>query len=333
MRTLRQLGSATGVTPQDITASPWDEARGEFLSPDVIRYAEELRFFRQAVNEIDTLVGSKDKSLIIPKSTGHQSITNRTALEFGQERIFTEMSKLDTVTVTPTWKLGGVAIDKELLGTTRVDLIEEAKYIIAEDIEQQMETAITAEIDTSVTTNVVYGGDATKPSEIATGDKITIDLVADAIEKLGTAWKPALLFIGAAQRAVFHKSSQFTNAAEYGSNEVVLKGEIGNYLGLKVIETDLTQSYPVYAGGPPIVGQDLGISGADGHWAAVGTSCQLIGYARGGRKPVAFAWKEKPTVDYEYAKRKATHYILSDVAYGAKVVHEKACCLIKVSNA
>jgi len=307
------------------------EFQQTFLSPDVIRFAEENRFFMQAVKEYEALIGTPDKTLRLPLSTGHETITARPDDNAGNERTYTEMSKLDTVDITPTYKLGGVAIDKALVQTSRVDLIEEAKFILAEDMIEVMETDITAEIDTSVTTNVVYGGDAVKPDDLATGDKITIDLVADAIDKLGTKWKAALLFIGSAQRAVFHKSSQFTNAAEYGSNEVVLNGEIGKYLGVKIIETDLVQGYIANA-------QDKAISGDEGKWGhenggVAGTSCQLIGFTHGGRKPIAFAWKEKPNVDYEYSKRKATHYLLSDVAYLPKVVHEKACCLIKVANA
>lgn len=324
MRSLRQLSGADYVT--DAESSNATDFQQTFLSPDVIRFAEENRFFMQAVKEYDALIGTPDKTLRLPLSTGHETITPRPDNTAGNERTYTEMSKLDTEDVTPTWKLGGVAIDKALVQTSRVDLIEEAKFILAEDITEMIEKNITAEIDTSVTTNVVYGGDATKPSEIATGDKITIDLVADAIDKLGTKWKAALLFIGSAQRAVFHKSSQFTNAAEYGGNEVVLNGEIGKYLGVKVIETDLTQPYIHTA-------QDKGIANADGVWGAAGTSCQLIGFTHGGRKPIAFVWKEKPNVDYEYSKRKATHYLLSDVAYEEKVLHEAACCLIKVSDA
>jgi len=329
MRSLRQLAGAANVT--DPESSNMTEFQMTFMSPDVIRFAEENRFFMQAVKEYDALIGTPDKTLRLPLSTGHETITARTANTGGEERTWTEMSKLDTVDITPTYKLGGVAIDKELVKTSRVDLIEEAKFILAEDIIEVMETDITAEIDTTVTTNVVYGGDAVKPDDLATGDKITIDLVADAIEKLGTKWKAEMLFIGSAQRAVFHKSSQFTNAAEYGSNEVVLNGEIGKYLGVKIIVTDLVQSYIANA-------QDKGIEGDDGKWGhdnsgVAGTSCQLIGFTHGGRKPIAFAWKEKPNVDYEYSKRKATHYLLSDVSYLAKVVHEKACCLIKVTDA
>ena len=332
MRSLRQLaGAVTDVESPNVT-----EFQQTFLSPDVIRFAEENRFFMQAVKEYDALIGTPDKTLRLPLSTGHETILARTPDTAGTERTYTEMSKLDTVDLTPTWKLGGVAIDKALIQTSRVDLIEEAKFILAEDIIEVMETDITAEIDTSVTTNVVYGGDAVMPDDLQTGDKITIDLVADAIDKLGTKWKAALLFIGSAQRAVFHKSSQFTNAAEYGSNEVVLNGEIGKYLGVKIIETDLVQHYAANAVDKRYVAN--GLTEDDWKWGhdnggVAGTSCQLIGFTHGGRKPIGFAWKEKPNVDYEYSKRKATHYLLSDVAYEVKVIHEAACCLIKVTDA
>ncbi len=326
MRSLRHLAAAAGITPQNISTSPWDYARNVFMSPDVVRFAEEQRFFRQAIDERTELIGAKDKSLRVPYSTVHQDISKRTAGDYGQERTYTEMSSLDTMDITPSYELGGVGIDKELLGTTRVDLIKEAKFILIEDIEERIESAITDAYDAAVTTNVVYGGDATTPATLATGDKFTLDLLADAIQKLGTKWKPSLLFISSYQRAILHKSSQFTNAAEYGSNEVVLNGEIGKYLGIKVIETDLTKSYASGA-------QDTGVGSTPGLWGADGTSCQLIGVTRSGRKPGILAWKEKPSVDYEYSKRNATHYLLSDVAYGVGIVHEKACCLIKVTNA
>jgi len=331
MKKLRELAAATGSTHPG--SAEMSEFQQIFMSPDVARFAEEQRFFMQACQEYTDLIGSKDKTLRIPISTGHQDISARTAADYSTERTWTTMNKLDTKDLTPAWILGGINIAKELLATSRVDLIREAKYTLIEDIVEDMETAITAAIDTSVTTNVVYGGDAAAPDDLSKGDKITTDLVADAIEKLGSKWKASLLFISAAQQNVFHKSSQFTNAAEYGSDRVVLKGEIGEYLGVKVIVSDLVQGYVKDA-------QDKGIAGADGQWGhddnapalTAGTSCQLIGFTRSKRKPLAFAWKEKPTVDYEYDKKFTAHYIMSDVAYKADVIHEKACCLIKVSD-
>lgn len=322
MRSLRQLQAANITDTQTANASEFQDI---FLDTEVIKFAEALRFFRQAVKENDVLVNSRDKTLRIPKTTSHLTIT--TSHTEGAERTYTEMTNLDTVDVTPSFKLGAIAITKELVDTVRVDLIDLAKYMVAQDIEESIEKAITEEIDTSVTTNVVYGGDATRPSELSTGDKITVDLVADAIKKVkDNNYVPAMLFIRPAQENVFFKSSQFTNASEYGSNEVVLNGEIGKFLGVKVITSTLTQSYAASA-------QDKGISGANGVWGAAGTSCQLVGFTAGRQKPIVLAWKQKPTISYEYLKRYANHYIYYDACYGVKVVQEKACCLIKVTDA
>jgi len=323
MRKLRELAAAN-IT--DTSTTNISEFQDTFLDTEVVKFAEALRYFRQAVEENDVLTKSRDKTLRVPKTTSHLSIT--TSHSEGGERTYTEMTNLDTVDITPTFKLGAIAITKELVDTSRVDLIDTAKYMVAQDIEEGIEKAITEAIDTNVTTNVVYGGDATKPSELTTGDKITVDLVADAIKKVkDNNYVPALLFIRPAQENVFYKSSQFTNAAEYGSNEVVLNGEIGKYLGVKVITSTLTQSY---SSGDT----DKGISSANGgDWGADGTSCQLIGFTAGKKKPIVLAWKQKPTVSYEYLKRYANHYIYYDAAYGVGVIQEKACCLIKVTDA
>lgn len=319
MRTLQQLQEER-IT--DTSTSEIDEFQDTFLSPEVRKYAEALRFFRQAVVENDVLVRSRDKTLRIPITTSHLDVSfNKTE---GAERYYTEMTNLDTVDITPEFKLGAIAITKELIDTSRVDLIDLAKHMVAQDIEEDIEVHITAIIDTDASANVVYGGDATTPETLATGDKMTVDLVADAIQKIkDNNAVPKLLFIRPAQENVFYKSSQFTNAAEYGGREAVLNGEIGKYLGVKIITTSLTQHYAAGV-------DDVSALGA---WTPAGTSCQMIGMGAGQRKPVVLAWKQKPTIAYEYLKRYANHYIYYDACYAAKVVQPDACCLIKVSDA
>ena len=319
MRTLQQLQEAR-ITDTD--TSEVDEFQDTFLSPEIRAYAEALRFFRQAVEENDVLVKSRDKTLRIPITTSHLDVSfNHTE---GAERYYTEMTNLDTVDITPAFKLGAIAITKELIETSRVDLIDLAKRMVAQDIEEDLEVHITEMIDTDCSGNIVWGGDATTPATLDPGDKITVDMVADAIQKVkDNNAVPKLLFIRPAQENVFYKSSQFTNAAEYGGREAVLNGEIGKYLGVKVICTTLTQHY---------ASSDVD-KGFGGTYDTACTSCQLIGMGAGQRKPVVLAWKQKPTIAYEYLKRYANHYIYYDACYAAKVVQPDACCLIKVSDA
>lgn len=322
MRKLQEL-QAADIT--DTSTANVTDLQDTFLSPDVAEFAEAMRYFQQAVVPNTALIGSRDKTIRIPVTTSHRDID--TSHTEGAERTYTEMTNLDSVDITPGFKLGAIAIAKELVDTSRVDLVETAKHMVAEDIEEDLEVHITEMIDTYVTTNVVYGGDATTPATLATGDKITVDLVADAIKKIkDNNFIPKLCFIGTAQEAVFYKSSQFTNAAEYGGREVVLNGEIGKYLGVKIITTSLTQSYDG-------TDQDKGIAGGTGVWTPDGTSCQMIGFNKGKIPPIVLAWKEKPSIAYEYLKRYANHYIYYDACYAAKPVQEKACCLIKVSDA
>lgn len=326
MRTLQQLAAAN-ITDTDTTDI--GDIQDTFLSKDVQEFAEAMRVFRQAVNENKTLVGTNDKTLRIPVTTSHSVIT--TAHTEGDERTYTEMSNLDTVDITPALKLGAIAIAKELVKTTRVDLIALAKRMVAEDIEVALEKHITTMIDTGYRTNVVYGGDAADPSLLDAGDKISTDLVADAIELLKEDnAKPYLLFISPAQENVFLKSSQFTNAAEYGSNEVVLNGEIGKYLGVKILVTSLCQGYT--SGTNDLTTASDGTT-TIGQWGIIGTSCQMIGLGRGRQLPMTLAWNELPHTDYEYLKRYANHYIYYDAGYAAGAVQPKAICLIKVADA
>ena len=61
---------------------------------------------------------------------------------------------------------------------------------------------------------------------------------------------PYVLFIGVAQEEALRKDSQFVNAAEYGSDTVVQNGEIGQYLGIRVVVTTNVETFNASATGP-----------------------------------------------------------------------------------
>jgi N4-gp56 family major capsid protein len=234
------------------------------------------------------------------------------------------MTNIDTADITPAWKLGAIGITKELVDTCSLNLIELARYMVVQDHEQNIEAAIALAAE-SGTDNVLFGGDATTAATLTTGDTTTVDLIADAIAKLKDAnsFKAKALFIANEQEKVFHKSSQFTNAAEYGSDKIVLTGEIGDYLGLKILSTENTTAYAQSA-------VDVTDSTA---WGAAGHSCLMVGDFADRKVWMTLAWKQKLTVDYEYLKRFANHYIYYDAAYAAGLIQPKAQCLIKVTDA
>lgn len=323
-RGLGLLGAAhtriatTGFT--DMQPTKW--------SAEVIRWAEEFRQLDQLIYVNKEMVGTKDESVTKSITTSHLSIT--TSHTEGAARTLTEMDNSSTVTFNVAagdFLQGLITISKRLMMTCAVDLISQAKYTMAEDMADDVDLAIATQLQsTDLDDNVVYGGDATQVEDLTDGDVMTTDLIADArrLIKVNAKCVPKYLVISSFQEATLMKDSQFVNASEYGSNEVVLKGEIGNYLGLKVIVSD--NANLIYASGATEVNEAAAV-GAPMH------VCPVIGEKRNGEKvSVGLAWKEMPSVGYEFEKDETIHKIYYDQAFTTQDIFTQAWALIKVSQ-
>jgi N4-gp56 family major capsid protein len=320
MRSIQEL-TASAITDTSTVSAANSTAITNFrmtqYAKDIVKVGEDFRFMQNLVDHNTELVGSRDHSVRIFFAESHLDFSTTTTKTEGNERTYTELTNLSYVDAVPTYKFYAVAISKQIVDNARVDLVDLAKYMIAEDTEKEIEEAIITELETA-TTNVVYGGDATSVATLETGDVLTPSVVADAIELLeSNNYKPKFLAISPKQKAAFNKDSQFVNASEYGGREVILNGEYGTYLNVKIItttnvnqKTNATHSW-----------------GVTGHW------CHLLAQNQFKQNAATLVWKEKPNYDYEYLKRYTNHYIYSDAAYDAELVLEPAVCAIKVSDA
>ncbi len=180
-RSIAELGDAhtdtqtTGITDMEVT----------FWASEVVKFGEALRLLDQLIYVNKELVGKKGEKVTLPITTTHQSIT--TSSTEGGTRTKTEMLNMDTVDLevlyTDHFK-GVITISREVTMSCAVDLLTQARYTIAQDLADDIDLAVaTALQSTSIdTTNgVVFGGDATTVTELAAGDVITTDLIADAI--------------------------------------------------------------------------------------------------------------------------------------------------------
>ena len=323
-RALATLGDAhtriatTGVT--DMQPTKW--------AAEVVKWAEEFRQLEGLVYVNREMVGTKLEKVTIPVSTSHLSIT--TSHTEGAARTKTEMDNMSTVDFSVAagdFLQGVITITKRLMMTCAIDLISQAKYSIAEDMADDADLAIATQLQsTSLTTNIVYGGDATQIEDITDGDVMTTDLIADArrLIKVNSKCVPKYLIISSYQEATMMKDSQFMNASEYGSNDVIMKGEIGTYLKLKVIVTDNANF--AYTSGDTEVNEN----------ASPGASCNIcpvIGEKKNGEKvSVGLAWKETPHVGYEFEKDETIHKLYYDQAFTTADIFTQAWALIKVSQ-
>ena len=97
----------------------------------------------------------------------------------------------------------------------------------------------------------------------------------------------------------------------------MLNGEIGKFVGLKVIPSTNVNAKTI---------------GGDS-WGADGHMCWILGQNAQGQWPVTLAWKEKLNYSYEYLPRFANHYIYRDAAYAAGLVQDAFVGIINVTDA
>jgi N4-gp56 family major capsid protein len=324
LRSIQSLADTTTST------SNISEIQGQIWAAKVIQFGEANRKFINCAIVNTDLIGSGDKTVTIPKATSHLDIDTAKSAGEGGLRDTTELSNLRGVDISvaaSNFEQGAITISKEIALTSKVDLVKQARYAIAQDLEDNVDSAIATELQDSTVTQRVFGGSGNSdPSTLATGDVISTDLVADAMAEIeDDDFHPQWLYIGPEQIKAFRKDPQFINASEYGSDKVVLSGEIGEYLGLKVIVSSNT---PSFASGATDTNQSTKT------WGAAGRCCIMVGAQRTTKEPVAVAvaWKEKPTIGYEWDKKRNKHWIYLDQAYNVGIIQPKAVCLIKVTN-
>ncbi len=307
MRTIKQLAVETNAT--DTSTTQVTELRHTVIEADIFRFGEDFRILQNIVDIKET--SGRDYAVTIPISTSHLDVTN-TAPSETDIRTWTELTNLDTVTITPTIKLGGVVISKQVFETSTPDLIDQAKWTIAQDLEEDVEKAIIVALEAN-SNNFVYGGDAVSTATLEAGDTISPDVMVDAVVKLEVNnFNPTAFIIHPYQAGALRKDSQFVNASEWGSDRVIRTGEIGEWQGIPIFKTTNVT--------------------AQAGWGSAGHECFLIGEAH-GRVGITLVWKERPSVSTEFDMRRASHYIYYDAWYATAITQDKAICSISVTDA
>ncbi len=308
-RTVKEFANETDTSSNGMTT-----VQGKEWLDVILASAKQKMYFEQFAAKYTVPKGNKE--IEVPIASSHVNFTSFSTE--ASERTKTEITNLDTVTFTPVTRKYGARISKDLLDTSRVDLLkfarEEMAYSVALDIDQAIASAIEAEGSPAAT---LYGGDATSTSELRAGDILTPDLVNKASRYLkANGWvsersRPFVLFIPAVCEQALRDDSQFVNANEFGSDKVVRTGEIGEYLGMKVIVTEQCPSH-----------SDWGAGSLDGH------SCFLCV----DQVSYGVAYRERPRLDSEYLKDEAAWDIYLDVAFATDSLQGGSIVLIKIAD-
>lgn len=309
--TVQELANETKTSSSGIST-----VQGKYWLKEILETAKKKMFFEQFAYVGQVKLGNKDVAL--PIVTAHKTFTS-----FSTEastRTMTEIDNMNTKTFTPVTSKLGATISKEVVQTTQVDMIRFAREQMAYDAALIIDTAIaTAIAAASSPAATLYGGDAANVAGLEAGDVLTTDLVAKAQRYLkANGWvsepdKPFVLFIPAVAEEAFLKDSQFVNAAEYGNNAVVANGEIGKYLGVRIVVSE----------------QCPAKTNSGDSWGVDGHQCLLV------KAKVAYgiAYREKPSLDWEYEKDLAAYKIYLDMAYHTQTLQENAIVVLNVADA
>lgn len=348
--TIKELSETGGSDVQGTTVGTKYGLQPIQFLKEIVDAAKKQLFFANFVRIIHAPKGVHD--VVVPKRSLYEGrsgmsfdTTERTAADIS----WTTLDNLASVIATPAPVLSGYAITNYALRTNAINLLEAAReelsYAIGDRVDRAIAVAIgdaTAATSTVAGAQTIFGGDATADSALSAGDVITTDIVAKAKRYLqstvcrywsggseanssgaknpwnNTTDDPFSLFIGPAQEETFLKDSQFVNAAEYGSDIIVQNGEIGQYLGVRIVVTTNVESVASGATGP------------DGSTASADmTRCILC-------KPkaaCALVWGQDPELKvFDYPNRDQTRISLV-CAYDIKVIHSDSVVWIDVSDA
>ena len=319
VKELAAISSATTTSSSGVS-----DVQGSEWLKKILEAAKKKMFYEQFAYVTDVQMGNKD--VIIPLATSNIDFTDNTTQT---DRTMTEIDNVSVVTLTPGDHKFGVAISDTVVRTSQVDYVSWARDQISYDMALNIDTAMSNAIfgaGSSAAANL-YGGTATTPATLVAGDTLTPSLLIKAQRYLkANGWisepdRPFIVFLAAICEEALLDDSQFTNAAEYGNNEVILNGEIGKYVGMKVISTEVIKSYASGA-------QDGNIAGGTGLWGADG---HLV-YVVKAKVSYGLAWGLRPRLETEYKKLEAAHMIYLDAAYASDSLQDGSIVLIRVTD-
>jgi N4-gp56 family major capsid protein len=320
-------------------------------SGELVDAAKSSMYFLDAVNVKQLAQG--EKSIVVPYRK--YFVSGATVNFDTTEPTTSDMSQfgtnlIDGVVITPGPYYKAAAITGYAAQGNMRDLVadkmESLSYALADLVDNGVASALAAATQTTSTVagaTTLYGGSANADSALAAGDVLTTELINKAERILSgkyayywtggvhtkssgvknpwsnEATDPYVLMIGQSQKEALRNSSQFVNAAEYGSRVVISSGEIGDYLGVRVIVSNNI---------PEVAASGTALDGGSVPTVDM-TRCILMK----GRKAYTFVWGRAPKFTPWLDERKDQKGITLICDYAGSIVHADAIVHIDVANA
>jgi len=309
------------------------ELQGKNWKDEIIYNGEVNRKFSQMVENDYTLTTQQGNSLTlgIVKDTLelHATVPDQTGTPVNK----LELTRMDEVIGDKEIKVGNedwygaeIAVTFQDAVNARVDKMKLAKYFLQEQLTDIPDKQLAIALQDPSVTQVVYGGTGNNSvADLDSGSILTPKLFADAMLKIeDSGYVPYCFLCSPAQANAMRKNSQFTDASQLGTADVIKTGIIQNFLGVPFI---VSTNCPQYlANGPDI--NETGIN-----WAIPGNTGILISKRKSGQKcSGGIFWKQKGKIDYIQNVEEMLHKFTLIMAFKCIHLQSKSICLIKTSK-
>lgn len=312
MKSVKELANETVTSTTGV-----DTVQGSEWLKSILETAKQAMYFEQFAYVGTVKKGNKDVRL--PITTSHIAFTSFSTQAV--DRTMTVIDNMNTVNFEPVTAKLGARISQEVIDSTQVDMVRYAREDMAYHAAFLIDTSIATAIESaSSPAATLFGGDATSTATLAALDVMTSALVRKARRYLkANGWfndvkrRPIICIVPATAEEAFLAEAQFIDASKYGSGEIVMNGEIGKFLGVRVVVSEQCPSHADWGAGGDVAGH---------------TCCMIKSQVSYG-----IAYRHKAKLDYEYDKNKSAFDIYLDMGYQSKTLQENSIVLIKVTDA
>jgi len=305
---------------------------GKNWKEEIIYNGEVNRKFSQMVENDYSLTTQQGNSLIIGIVQNtlelHTTVPNQTGTTANK----LELTRMDEVIAdkeikveNTDWYGAEIAVTFQDAVNARVDKMKLAKYFLQEQLTDIPDKKLAIALQDIYVTQRVYGGDATSVATLQPGDTLTPKLFANAMLKIEeSGYVPYCFLCSPAQANAMRKDSQFTDASQLGTTDVIKTGIIQNFLGVPFI---VSTNCPQYLTGNPDINET-------GHnWATAGNTGILISKRKSGQKcSGGIFWKQKGKIDYIRNVEEMLHKFTLIMAFKCSRLQPSSICLVKTSK-
>jgi len=307
---------------------------GKDWKEEIIYNGEVNRKFSQMVENDYTLTTQQGNSLIIGLVKNTLELHTTVPNQLGETANKLELTRMDEVIAdkeikveNTDWYGAEIAVTFQDAVNARVDKMKLAKYFLQEQLTDIPDKKLAIAFQDIYVTQRVYGGDATSVATLENGDILTPKLFANAMLKIEeSGYVPYCFLCSPAQANAMRKDSQFTDASQLGTADVIKTGTIQNFLGVPFI---VSTNCPQYSSG----NQDINETGANSHWGTAGNTGILISKRKSGQKcSGGIFWKQKGKIDYIRNVEEMLHKFTLIMAFKCSRLQPASICLVKTSK-